>query len=284
MEAAMIQYRSMSSRTSGRWFDAGFRELASLWTHRNVLKALARHDLRKTYAGSAAGVLWAVITPLVPLLIFPAVFSLGLRLPLGRAPYIFGFAAAYVPWVFLSNAIIGAAGSIVEHRHLVKRVLFPIEIIPADPILVHSLPHAILIGLTAAACFIGGYGHLPQFFSLLYFYACALVLTISAGLFLAALTVIVRDAQQILPSFLNVWFWITPIAWASSSLPPAGRKLLALNPAAYIVSGYRFALMPSVFPPPAPYETAAFWGIAIVMLLIASACFRRLRQHFWECL
>jgi len=280
----MIQYGSMSSRTSGRWFDAGFRELASLWTHRNVLKALARHDLRKTYAGSAAGVLWAVITPLVPLLIFTAVFSLGLRLPLGRAPYIFGFAAAYVPWVLLSNAITGAAGSVVDHRHLVKRVLFPIEIIPADPILVHSLPHAILIALIAAACFIGGYGRLPQLLSLLYFYACAAVLTFSAGLFLGGLAVIVRDVQQILPSFLNVWFWITPIAWAGSTLPPAGRKLLALNPASYVVSGYRYALMPTVFPAPGLYETAAFWGIAIVMLLIATACFRRLREHFWECL
>jgi len=280
----MIQYRSMSSRTSGRWFDGGFRELASLWTHRNVLKALARHDLRKTYAGSAAGVLWAVITPLVPLLIFTAVFALGLRLSLGRAPYMFGFAAAYVPWVFLSNAITGAAASIVDHRHLVKRVLFPIEIIPADPILVHTLPHAILIVLTAVACVIGSYAHFPQLLSLVYFYACAAVLTISAGLFLAALAVLVRDVQQILPSFLNVWFWITPIAWAGSSLPPAGRRLLVLNPAAYIVSGYRYALMPSVFPPPALYETAFFWGIAIVLLLIASVCFRRLREHFWECL
>jgi ABC-type polysaccharide/polyol phosphate export permease len=284
IDAAMIQYRSMSARTPGRWYDAGFRELASLWSHRNVLKALARHDLRRTYAGSAAGVLWAVITPLVPLLIFTVVFSLGLRLPLGRAPYIFGFAAAYVPWVLVSNAITGAAGSIVDHRHLVKRVLFPVEIIPANPILVHSLPHAILIVLTGAACFLGGYGRFPQLLSLLYFYACAVMLTISAGLFLAALAVVVRDAQQILPSFLNAWFWITPIAWAASSLPPAGRRLMALNPASYIVSGYRYALMPSVFPPPELYETTAFWSIAIAMLLIASAAFRRLREHFWECL
>jgi ABC-type polysaccharide/polyol phosphate export permease len=274
----------MSTRTSGRWFDAGFRELASLWSQRNVLKALARHDLRRTYAGSAAGVLWAVITPLVPLLIFTVVFALGLRLPLGRAPYVFGFAAAYVPWVLLSNAIAGAASSIVDRRHLVKRVLFPVEIIPANPIMVHSLPHAILIVLTGAACFIGGYGRFPQLLSLLYFYACAVILMISAGLFLAALAVIVRDAQQMLPSFLNAWFWITPIAWAAGSLPPAGRRLLALNPASYIVSGYRYALLPSVFPPPELYETAAFWSIAIGMMLIASAAFRRLREHFWECL
>lgn len=246
--------------------------------------SLARHDLRKTYAGTAAGVAWAVVTPVVPLLVFTAVFSVGLRLPLGRAPYIFGFAAAYVPWVLLSSAITGAAGSILDHRHLVKRVSFPVEIIPADPILVHSLPHAILSGLTAAACLIAGYGHFPELLLILYFYVCAAVLAISAGLLLASLAVIVRDVQQVLPSFLNIWFWITPIAWASSTLPPVGRTLLALNPASYIVSGYRFALMPKVFPPPGRFEAAAFWGISIVMLLSASACFRRLRTHFWDCL
>lgn len=260
------------------------RELASIWTHRQVLTSLARHDLRKTYAGTAAGVAWALLTPLVPLLVFTAVFSLGLRLPLGRAPYIFGFACAYVPWVLLSNAISGAAGSILEHRHLVKRVPFPVEIIPADPLLVHALPHAILVVLTASACFLGGYGHLPQLLLVFYFFACAAVLTISAGLFLAALAVLVRDVQQVLPSFLNVWFWITPIAWAGSTLPPAGQRVLALNPASYIVSGYRYALMPRVFPSPGAYETAVFWIVSIVLLFTASACFRRLRTHFWDCL
>src|SRR2546426_12528490 len=108
------------------------RELASLWIHRRVLTSLARHDLRKTHAGTAGGVAWTVLTPLIPLLIFTAVFSLGLRLPLGGAPYIFGFATAYVPWILLSSSITGAAGSILDHRYLIKRVVFPVEVIPAD--------------------------------------------------------------------------------------------------------------------------------------------------------
>jgi ABC-type polysaccharide/polyol phosphate export permease len=260
------------------------RELASLWTHRHLLKSLAHHDLRKTYAGTATGVAWAVVTPLVTLLIFTAVFSLGLRLPLGGAPYIFGFAAAYVPWVLLSTAITGAAGSILDHRYLVKRVLFPVEIIPADPLLVHSLPHVILLALTATVCYAAGYGHFPQLLLVFYYYGCAAVLAISAGLFLSGLAVITRDVQQMLPSFLNVWFWLTPIAWAGTQLPETGRKLLALNPASYIVSGYRYALMPKAFPPPGRIEAAAFWSVAVILLLTGSACFRRLRAHFWDCL
>jgi teichoic acid transport system permease protein len=260
------------------------RELASLWTHRRVLMSLARHDLRKPYVGTVAGVAWAVLLPLGPLLVFTAIFSLGLRLPLGGAPYIFGFAAAYVPWVLLSSAISGAAASILDHRYLVKRVLFPIEIIPADPIIVHSLPHAILLAVTAGACFLAGYGRFPELLLVFYYYVCAAALAIGAGLFLAGVAVVARDVQQMLPSFLNVCFWITPIAWAGSRLPPGGRKLLALNPASYIVSGYRHALMPDVFPPPGLFEAVAFWSIALIMLAISSASFRRLRAHFWDCL
>lgn len=279
------QYRPVPfAETSAVSRVIGLRDLASLWTHRRVLTSLARHDLRKTYAGTAAGVAWAVFTPVVQLLIFTAIFSLGLRLPLGGAPYVFGFAAAYVPWVLLSNAITGATGSILDHRHLVKRALFPVEIIPADPLLVHTLPHVILLPLTAAACLIAGYGGARELLTVIYFYVCAAVLTISAGLFLSGLAVIVRDVPQMLPSFLNVWFWITPIAWVTTTLPPAGRRLVAFNPASYVVSGYRYALMPRVFAAPGPFEAAVFWTIAIAMLLIGSGCFRRLRSHFWDCL
>jgi teichoic acid transport system permease protein len=267
----MVQYLAM-------------RELAALWTDRDLLTSLTRHELRRTYAGTAAGLAWAVLTPLVPLIIFTAVFSLGLRLPLGGAPYIFGFAAAYVPWVLISSAIGGAVGSIVDHRYLVKRVRFPIQILPAGPVLVQSLPHVILVTLIAVACVTAGYSHFPELLLILYFYLCAAVLIVGAGLVLSGLTVLVRDVQQAIPSFINVWFWITPIAWASGALPERGRMLLALNPAPYIVSGYSFALMPKTFAAPTSYDTLIFWSIAIGLLVNGSILFRRLRPHFWECL
>lgn len=283
-QEAMIQYGPMSTPTSGNWFDAGFRELSSLWMHRGTLRALVRHDFNRTYAATTGGVVWPLITPLLTILIFSAIFFYGMRLPLGNAPYIYGFAAAYVPWLLLSMSVTGAAASIVDHRYVIKRVVFPIEIIPADPLLIHSLPHVILVFLWGSVCFIAGYGHFPEVLLVFYFYLCAAVLAVSTGLFLAGLTVIVRDVQHVLPPFLNIWFWLTPIAWAGSRLPPRGRMLLALNPASYVVSGYRYALLPRAFPPPGRMEAAAFWIISIVMLLIASACFRRLRAHFWDCL
>src|SRR5438874_9011617 len=97
-----------------RWYDTGVSEIASLWRHRRVLRSLAHHDMRKAYAGTAGGLLWSLITPLVPILIFSAIFSYGIRLPLGKAPYIFGFSAAYVPWTFLTVSITSSSSSLVE--------------------------------------------------------------------------------------------------------------------------------------------------------------------------
>lgn len=262
----------------------GIGEIVSLWTNRRTLTSLARHDVRRTYAGTAAGVLWTFLSPLIPILIFSTFFAFALKLPLGGAPYVFGFAAAFVPWVLLSSSISGATGSIVEHRYLVKRVLFPVEIIPTGAVLVHSLPHAFLLALTGAACLAGGYGRFPDLLLVLYFYLCAVVLTISAGLLVSSITVVARDFQQMLPSILQVWFWLTPIAWVGTQLPPTLQTLLALNPASYIVSGYRHALMPKIFAGPTAFESAAFWIISLGMLMIGSLSFRRLRVYFWDCL
>lgn len=260
------------------------RGLADLWTNRHLLSSFTRQELRRTYAGTAAGIAWAVLTPLVPLVCFTAIFSFGLRLPLGGAPYVLGFTAAYVPWVLISSAIGGAVGSIVDHRYLVKRVRFPLQIISASSIVVQSLPHVILLALTIAGAAWSGYARFPELLLLPYFYGCAVVLLLGMSLMLSGLAVIVRDVQQVIASFINVWFWITPVAWAASALPSRGRVWLALNPAAYVVSGYRYALMPRAFAAPSPADTIAFWTMAGGFLLIGTALFRRLRPHFWECL
>jgi teichoic acid transport system permease protein len=179
--------------------------------------------------------------------------------------------------------VTGSAGSIVEHRYLVKRVRFPAEIIPAASPLAESITHLALVALTAIACAAAGYGG-TALLAVPYFYACAIVLALGVGLWLAATAVLVRDVLRGLPSVLTVWFWLTPVAWAAGGLPGYARDLLVLNPAAYVVSGYRHALMPQAFGGPSLIEGVAFWLLAIGLLVSGSAYFRRLRPAFWESL
>lgn len=262
----------------------GLSQFATIWSNRRTLKSLAVQNLRRTYAGTLGGRLWPFLTPLVPFLILSVVFAFALKIPLGGAPYIYGFGAAYVPWVLLSLSIYGAAGSLIEHRYLVKRLAFPVEIIPANKILVQSLPHAFLLALVSVFCLSAGYGQPSRLALLLYFYLCAVLFLAGAGLLVSSITVVIRDFQQVLPSIMHVWFWLTPIAWDSARLPSYGQKMLALNPASYVVSGYRHALMPKIFPAPTAFDTLAFWATTLCLLVIGAVCFRRLRSHFWECL
>jgi ABC-type polysaccharide/polyol phosphate export permease len=257
--------------------------LTSLWSNRRTLIALARHDARRTYAGTTARRLWPILTPLVPFVVLTIVFSLGLRLSLNGAPYVYAFAAAYVPWVLLAAAITGAAGSILEHRHLVKRVRFPVELIPAAPTLTQTLPHLVLLTFTAVACIAAGHAG-AAIVTIPYFYLCAILLALGVGLLLASLAVLARDVTRALPAVLQVWFWVTPIAWTGGQLPAGVRHLLDLNPAAYVVSGYRHALMPHSFPAPTPAQTGLFWLVAALVLASGIYVFQRLRPHFWEAL
>jgi ABC-type polysaccharide/polyol phosphate export permease len=96
--------------------------------------------------------------------------------------------------------------------------------------------------------------------------------------------VVVRDVTRVLPSLLQVWFWLTPIAWAGGQLPAGARHLLGLNPAAYVVSGYRHALMPGSFPGPTVEQSLLFWAVTALLLATGVYCLDRLRPHFWECL
>jgi ABC-type polysaccharide/polyol phosphate export permease len=255
-----------------------------LWAHRGALQSLARHDLQKMHAGTTGGIAWSFLSPLVPLVVFAGIFAFGLKLPLGGAPYVFGFAAGFVPWVLLSGSISTATGSIIEHRFLVKRIAFPVEIIPADAVLIHSLPHAFLVALVSLVCLIAGYGRFPDLLLVLYFYACTVVLAVGINLLVSSMAVVARDLVHMLPSILQVWFWLTPIAWLSGALPAPVATLLWLNPATYVVSGYRAALMPDVFGPPSAMESAAFWIVCLTVLMIGATCFSRLRTYFWECL
>jgi ABC-type polysaccharide/polyol phosphate export permease len=257
--------------------------LPSLWRRRRTLFALARHDARRTYAGTRGGVAWALLTPLVPFAVLTVVFSFGLRLGLGGAPYVYGFAAAYAPWVLLAGAVAGSAGSLLDHRYLVKRVRFPVALLPAVPLLTNSLPHLVVVVLTAIGCALGGYAGVALL-SLPYFYACAIALCLGLGLCLAALAVVVRDIARAMPAAVQVWFWATPVAWTAALLPEGGRWLVELNPAAYVVTGYRHALMPEVFAAPSVPQTLFFWLSCVVILVSGAYAFERLRPCFWECL
>jgi ABC-type polysaccharide/polyol phosphate export permease len=248
-----------------------------------MLMSVARHGLRRTYAGTTAGAAWAVLSAVLPFLVIGVVFSVALRARLGGAPYLFGFAAAYVPWVFISGALTDAAGSLLEHRYLVKRVPFQLHLLPTASLVANLLPHAILLAIVIVVGALGGYGG-PQLLELPYYLVCMLAVCGGLGLAAAAVSVVLRDASRTMPLVIQVWFWATPIAWDPARAPEAVRTALNLNPAAYVVAGYRHGILPHAFAAPTLAQSLVFWVVTPAILAAGMGTFVRLRPHFWESL
>jgi ABC-type polysaccharide/polyol phosphate export permease len=256
---------------------------AATWQQRRTVGTLVRHDLRHTYAATTAGAAWAVAAPLLPLGLYLVVFSGGIRLPMGGAPYGLALAAAYVPWVLVSAGVGGATAAIVRNPRLVKRVRFPVEVLPLAPVLAQWVPHAVLLTGVVAAAAIAGYGG-PAILAAPYWFLCATLLAVALGRPLAAANAVAQDVGHAVQLLLQVWFWTTPIAWAPSAASGALRWVVRLNPLSYVVGGYRHALLPGAFAAPGAVDAAWFWGMTLAVAVAGGWCFRRLRPVLWSSL
>jgi lipopolysaccharide transport system permease protein len=238
------------------------------------------------YRASALGVAWAVLTPLVTIAVFTFLFAgvFGARFtpegsPWEYALYLF---CGLLPWTAFQESVQQSAGVVVAHTNLVKRVVFPLEILPLAQALAGLAGQALgTVALVAAAAVIRGELHatlawlpvlaVPQ-----------LLLTLGASWFVAALGVFVRDTAQALGLLLTAWMYLTPIIYPEQAVPERFRPALALNPFTPIVRGYRRAALEGL-PPDLPglaYAAAA----GLLAFLLGYWFFARTRKNFADVL
>lgn len=262
-----------------------FAFVVKIVSYRGVILALARRQLAMRYVGTIAGPLWTVAQPLATVAVFWFVFSLGFRAhgPQG-APFLVYFLPGYIVWLLFSEVVTMSTSSVVSNAYLVKKTVFPVQVLPVVHIAAASVPHAVMI--VATVLFVSFYeGHPPlAAIEVIYFYCATLALALGIGWLLAALNVFCRDVEQITTVLMNLWFWATPIAWPASILPAKLWPVLAMNPMFFIVEGYRTSLagLPSSTIDLA--STILFWSVAAVLLCVGAQVFRRLKPDFPELL
>jgi ABC-type polysaccharide/polyol phosphate export permease len=189
-----------------------------------------------------------------------------------------------VAWFWFSDAVSMGAHAVTGSAYLVKKVAFPLELLPLAPVMASLLVHLglmlfLLVGLAASGHAAGWRGlQLP-----LYMLATA---TLASGLayWLSALHVFHRDVAQTAALVLQIWFWLTPIVWSFAAFSPEVSALLSWNPMAYVVEGYRHALLAEVTTPPSLGQALSFWAVALLVLVSGVALFRRLRADFADVL
>lgn len=251
---------------------------------RAMIWAMARRELAARYAGTLGGMVWAVLQPLAVVGVFWFVFSVGFKAQgPGGAPFITYFLAGYIPWLLFSEVLQTSVPSVVANAHLVKKTLFPTQILPLVQLVSSGVTHAVLLVVLLAGLAAGGAlsATAPH---VVYYFGALCCLTLGLSWTLAAIQVFHRDVAQILTVVLNLWFWLTPIVWTEDVMPAEFRWAIDWNPVHYVVAGYRGALMGGLAPWHDPVAALRFWVVALPALMLGIFVFRRLKPDFADVL
>lgn len=252
------------------------RRLRELWRTRELLRNLVVRDIKVRYKNSVLGFAWSMLTPLAMMLVFTFIFTKVFRVQL--KDFSLFFLAAFLPWTYFSNAVVGSVGAIISNANLIKKVYFPRELLPLSTVLsqgVHFLLSLVPFGVYAL---VKGYNFLP-FFPLLVL-AFFLQTLFNAGLAMAfaAANVVFRDIQELISVIFLVWFYGTPIFYQLEMVPEKYRFLLLLNPMTLFSGFYRQILYHLTFP--SLKLVLACAGYALVSLVTGYALFARLAVKF----
>ena len=253
-------------------------DLGELWRYRELLSFLVWRDVKLRYKQTAFGLAWAVIPPVLTMIVFSVFFGRVAGLDSNGVPYpIFSF-AALLPWLFFSNGVTQAAMSLVGNVNLITKVYFPRILIPVAATLPGLLDFAIasvvLAGLMAY------YGFAPDLEALLVIplLLVALAASIGAGLWLGALNVKFRDVRYALPFLFQFWLFATPVAFSSALIDEPWRTVYGINPMAGVVEGFRWALLPTELNPTGMILVSAV--TSVVLLVSGAIYFRRTERAF----
>ncbi len=252
--------------------------------HRSMIWAMAIHQVKSRYVGSAGGLLWAVVAPLVTVLTYWFVFSVGLRVQsVGNLPFALVLFCGLVPWTLLSESLAAGMNSVAANAHLVTKTRFPSEILPVVAVVAGLITHAIMIVVLVVCLLVAGIYPTASVLLTPYYTLGLVVLSLGLGWLTGALFVFWRDIGQFVNVIIQLWFWLNPIVWDMSIVPEEYRSLLKCNPAYYVVEGYKSAFLPQV-PSPTAGDALYFWAFALGTFALGGLVFRRLKPEFAEVL
>jgi lipopolysaccharide transport system permease protein len=243
-----------------------------------LLMNLTKREVKGRYSQSLFGVGWAVAQPLAAMAVFTVVFSRLGRMPSGGVPYPLFAYAALVPWFFFSNSVNSGTMSLITYRDIVTKTYFPREIVPLAQVCSRLIDFGAAAVLFAVLMAYYGIGLGPWSLLAPAFFVLLLLFTVGVTLFTSALNVFYRDVNPVVQIALQLWLYLTPVAYPLSEVPARLRPIFVLNPLSAIVEGMRSAI---VFGR-APDWTLAGTSAVLVLAVLTAAflTFKRMDKYF----
>jgi lipopolysaccharide transport system permease protein len=256
-------------------FSLGLREL---WEYRELLYFLAWRDMRARYAQSMIGIGWAVLQPLLTMLVFTVIFSYWAKMPSDGFPYpVFAY-TALLPWTYFAKSVERSGVSVVSESGLIQKVYFPRLIIPIAAtiggLVDFGIAFVLLLGMMV------WYGILPTWGVLILpvFVLLTVATALSVSLWLSALYVKYRDVGSTIPLLIQIWMFASPVVYSVSMVPEPWRLLYGLNPMVGVIEGFRWALLGKSSP---DYEVLIMSAAVIAVLFWGGLIFfKRMEQSF----
>jgi lipopolysaccharide transport system permease protein len=252
--------------------------LPELWHYRELLVFLAWRDVKVRYKQTALGVVWAVLQPLLGMVVFTVFFGRLAKVPSDGIPYPLFSYSALLAWQLFAYSLTESSNSVVANERLITKVYFPRLVIPMASILAGLVDFAIgfvlLIGLMAYYGVHPGWGVLTLPLFIVFEVATAL----GVGLWLSALNVQFRDVRYTVPFIAQFWMFASPVVYSSTLVPARWRPWYGLNPMAGVVEGFRWALLGKQ---PAPGLMFAVSSVVVAALLVSGLFYyRRMEKNF----
>lgn len=214
-----------------------------LWNYRELFYFLAWRDILVRYKQTVIGVAWALIRPILTMIVFTVIFGGLAKLPSDGVPYPILVFAAMLPWQFFANALTECSNSVVNNANMISKVYFPRLVVPTSAVIV-SFVDFLISGIILVALMIW-YQFVPDWriLTLPLFILIAFAASMGAGLWLAALNVKYRDFRIIVPFIVQFGLYVSPVGFSSSVVPEQWRLLYSINPMVGVIDGFRWALL-----------------------------------------
>jgi ABC-type polysaccharide/polyol phosphate export permease len=252
---------------------------------RRLILSMAKRQVASQYVGSWLGVVWTFIQPLVMICVFWFVFSVGFKSrPMNDVPFVVWLTAGMAPWFAFSDIVIGCTGVISNHAHLIKKTIFPSQILPIVHLVASLVTHGVFLLVLIGLITFQGLPFSWYYFQFLYYLCGLALLALGLGWGFAALRPFLSDIGHIVTIMMQIGFWATPIFWDINMMSAKIQFWLKLNPMYYIIQGYRDSFIGFVPFWHHPFYTLYFWLVTGVALVIGTTVFKKLKPQFADVL
>jgi lipopolysaccharide transport system permease protein len=248
-------------------------DMRQLWHYRELLYFLTWREIAVRYKQTVAGVAWAILQPAMTMAVFSLVFNRLAHMPSEGVPYPLFVIVGLVPWNFLANAVTQSSSSLVGNTNLITKVYFPRILIPVSAVCTGLLDVLLSFGLLIAV--MGWYGVAPgaKVLWLPAVFVVALITALGTGMWLSVLALRYRDVKFVIPFFVQIWLFLTPVAYSGNAVTGPWRYLYLLNPMVGVVDGFRWCLLGTNVP--APFAVLLSAATAAVTFITGAVYFSR---------